>query len=310
MYKRRISRECGDVVDSITMLRKVYLTSHLPETSALPSPKTLPDVAQKMVAFQREKHTYKSDAPTLRPNPLEKYDRRDVKDIEGEDRDEEILADEPAGAENMEANETLALEDRYAGTIASLPKYVQRRAWRLLPFLLDKDLGGGELNMRDVLYDLTVKNVKRIHSQDFNALRSLYRQLDRDVTLPKSYYVRKLDILKPGGGGGEDGGGGGAAAKQSVRASILPSPPGQKNLPVVASTPRRDSTTPIFHSKATTPGTRSYGEDAGTTLLTSTPLASRPIGSATLSRKNLRKQRQRRQKQQQQQQQYKGEVWI
>ena len=43
----------------------------------------------------------------------------------------------------------------------------------------------GDLNMRDLLYDLVVKNVKKIHSHNLVTLSSVYRQLDSDLTLPK-----------------------------------------------------------------------------------------------------------------------------
>ena len=256
------------------MLRKVYLTSVLPENTTKLSPKHLPDVTQKMVAFQREKRAYQNEAPTLRPNPLEKYDRRDEREIGSEDRDEEVLADEPAmnRMEAAEDDDTLAFEDRYASTISSLPSHVQRRAWRLLPFLIDKDIG--DLNMRDVLYDLTVKNVKKIHSQNLGTLRVLYRQLDSDITLPKSYYVKK-PIAK--GDGSQMTG----PSKQSLRASLLPSPPGQKNQPRKAHSPQRVPSSPVFHTKSSTPGTRAYGDEAAAAA------AADPPGSRTADPTNV-----------------------
>ena len=72
------------------MLRKVYLTTSLPETSLI-SPKTHPDLLQSLTDYQKEKGAYRADAPALRPNPMEKYDRRRGEEMETETRDEEII---------------------------------------------------------------------------------------------------------------------------------------------------------------------------------------------------------------------------
>ena len=249
------------------MLRKVYLTPTLPGKSGdgphTVSAKTYPDVYQKLSSYKREKKGYLGPAPPLRPHPLEKYDRPLVEEgaIDVEARDEKIImgeGEEP-DKEQMEADEqdtTLRLEDRYAGTITSLPSHVQRRAWRLLPFLLDKDIG--ELNMRDLLYDLTVPGVKKIHSQNLSTLRTVYRQLDNDQTLPKTYYVRKT-LPKAGSG----------VVKFNKRQSMMPQR--EKFLPQVVATPRAAPTTPLFFSKASVVGTRTYGDEAPPPI-TSTPL--------------------------------------
>ena len=242
------------------MLRKVYLTTTLPETASVQA-KSLPDVNQQMNTYKREKDAYKADAPLLRPNPLEKYDRRgglEENTIGAEDRDEAIRAEE--GEEVAPAaDDTLFFEERYGATISTLPKHVQSRAWRLLPYLIDKDMG--DLNMRDVLYDLSVPGVKKIHSTSIPILRSLYRQLDADLTLPKSYYVKK-QLPREDGGRGE--------ARQTHRQSILASPPGRKNPPSLASAPRGTPATPLFQSKASTVGGRAFGDEMG---IFSTPAA-------------------------------------
>ena len=251
------------------MLRKVYLTPALPGKEGVGphtvSAKTYPDIYQKVRNYQKEKKGYLGPAPPLRPHPLEKYDRPldEEGTIDVEARDEKIIMgqgeEEEADEEQRKADEqdtTLRLEDRYAGTINSLPSHVRRRAWRLLPFLLDKDIG--ELNMRDLLYDLTVPAVKKIHSQNLSTLRTVYRQLDNDQTLPKTYYVRKT-LPKAGSG----------VVKFSKRQSMMPQR--EKFLPQVVATPRGAPATPFFYSKASVPGSRAYGDEAAPTA-TSTPL--------------------------------------
>ena len=198
------------------MLRKVYLTNSLPESSLI-SPKTHPDLLQSLSGYRKDKDAYRSDAPPLRPHPLEKYDRRRGEEVDMEERDEQIIFDtRPAGEgdDNMD-DDTIFLEDRYGGLISSLPKHVQARAWRLLPFLLDKDTG--DLNMRDLLYDLVVNNVKKIHSHNLVALSSVYRQLDGDLTLPKGYYTKK-PLPRDAGG----------VVKHGAIQAMQPAPPGKK----------------------------------------------------------------------------------
>lgn len=237
-----------------TMLRKVFLTSTMPETAVV-SPRTLPDVTQKMESYRREKRAYQTQAPDLRPHPLEKYDTRGLSDaIQGEERDEEVLNAGGANDENVEIvanpDETLALEDRYAQMIAALPAYTRNRAWRLLPFILDKDLG--DLNLADVLYDLTSKS-KKLRSTNLGTLGALYRQLNNDMTLPKSYYVLK-HVPKQNLSRG-------ALPLHTPYQSMKSARPGTRNAPQVAPASRSAPASPKYHSKASTPGTTALGED-------------------------------------------------
>ena len=112
--------------------------------------------------------------------------------------------------------------------------------------------------MRDLLYDLTVPGVKKIHSQNLSTLRTVYRQLDNDQTLPKTYYVRKT-LPKAGSG----------VVKFNKRQSMMPQR--EKFLPQVLATPRGTPATPFFYSKASVPGSRTYGDEAAPAA-TSTPL--------------------------------------
>ena len=254
------------------MLKKVYLTPTLPETSGqFVSPKTNPDVVQKLDSYRREKQTYCSEAPVVRPHPLEKYDRKqeDSEDvIHAQDRYEQVMAIKENEAADMNVDDTsLATEARYEGVISTLPAHARQRAWRLLPFILNKDIG--DLNIRDVLYDLCVKNVKKIHSTNWATLRSLYRQLDMDMTLPKHYFVKK-PLPRNGTAAGS------SIVKHSVRQSMMITPPGKRNLPSQAPPPRSSPIESLHHTKASSIGGTSLGDELGASgishRMTSTPI--------------------------------------
>ena len=261
------------------MLRKVYLTNSLPETSLI-SPKTHPDLLQSLAGYQKEKGAYRADAPTLRPHPMEKYDRRRGEDVEAETRDEEIIYNtRPEDVGDLGEEDSLLIEHRYAGLVHSLPKHAQQRAWRLLPYLLDKDMG--DLNMKDVLYDLVVKNVKKLRSQNLATLSSIYRQLDGDLSLPKSYYTKK-PLPKTV-----------AAGAHGVREAMNTAPPGRRNLPPIAPLLRAHHVTPLYHTKASSAGSRAGGDE----VVTSTPLGGAaglltPLTTAVRVRGRSRKKRQ------------------
>lgn len=263
------------------MFRKVFLTSTMPETAVV-SPRTLPDVSQKIEAYQREKKAYKKAAPELRPQPLEKYDARGVTDaLHTDERDEEVHNagrgrgaggdddDEAEMGENLD--DSVALRDRYGQMITALPQYIQKKAWRLLPYILDKDIG--DLQIAHVLYDLTSR-ARVLRSKNLGTLAALYRQLNTDVTIPKNYYVQK-HLPKP--------------ARQSLAAhtpwqSGLRSRPGARNAPQVAAVSRTYPATPTYHSKASTIGTTAAGEDFSSSFHTmfSDPNFAGPESATTL----------------------------
>ena len=224
-------------------LRKMFLSTKVPEVATF-VPRQYPDIVQKLDAFRKEKEEYKHPAPTLRPNPLEKYDRRagppaDDNEIDAEAREEEL--DNLANERDINNSLDQTTEVNYEELIESLPSYVRAKARRLYPYLLDKDIG--DLEMSDVLYDLVAVNAKRFRSKNLNTLASVYSQLNADVHLPKSLFtIKKLPENR------------GASAAHTPEEAIRVGMPGRRNLPSSAPLSRNEPSSPRYHSKASTPG--------------------------------------------------------
>lgn len=166
------------------MLRKVYLSKSLPQDSLISH--ALPDVKQSMDAYRQSKSDFTNEAPEIHPQPLEKYEGRKTKiEITSKERENEVL-DKPDSDEEA---------DSYEEMILTLPQAARRRAVRLLPFVLK--INYGNLNLRDLLYDLAVPRVTRIKSNNRELLESVYRQLENNPSLPRQYYVHKLSPKTP-----------------------------------------------------------------------------------------------------------------
>lgn len=170
------------------MLRKVYLTKTLPQDSLISQ--TLPDVKQLMDTYREGKNDFMNEAPEIHPQPLEKYEGRKTKiEVTSNERSNAIenLHDDDAYSD-VEEDDVDA--DTYDDMIMSLPQHVRIRAGKLLPFVLKTNYGN--LRLRELMYDLTVPNVKKILSKDRSMLESVYRQLSKMPNLKRQYYVNKL----------------------------------------------------------------------------------------------------------------------
>lgn len=168
------------------MLRKVYLTKSLPQETLISH--SLPDVKQMMDNYKQNKRDFMNEAPEIHPQPLEKYEGRKTK-IEIQDKER---ADEIQGIDEVEDEDD---GKNYEDMFLTLPQASRKRAKRLLPYVLKVNYGN--LKLRDLLYDLCVPRVKTIKSNNREVLESVYRQLESNSNLPRSYYVHKLSSKTP-----------------------------------------------------------------------------------------------------------------
>lgn len=170
------------------MLRKVYLTKSLPEESLISN--SLPDVKQMMDAYKQNKSDFMNEAPEIHPQPLEKYEGRKTKiEITDKERNKQnLMLDGDEDEDNYEDDKN------NMELILTLPQSSRKRAERLLPYVLKVNYGN--LKLRDLMYDLSVPRVKTIKSNK-ELLESVYRQLDNNPNLPRSYYIHKLSPKTP-----------------------------------------------------------------------------------------------------------------
>lgn len=159
------------------MLHKVYLSKTLPANRLISQ--ALPDVKLMMDSYKHDKSDFTNDAPAMRPHPLEKYEVQKSKvEVNQQERDDvikDIVAVSPEDEEEM---------------ILSLPQRARAFARRLLPFI--QKVNYGDLNLRDLLYDLSVPHVKTLRTQNRDLLESVYRQLANNTSLSPLYYINKL----------------------------------------------------------------------------------------------------------------------
>jgi len=166
-------------------MKRVYLTENLPENTK--SASSRPDIQQKLESYKECKKDYANVPPAIRPYPLEKYQTNKADTIlSPSDRNEEI---EEAG-EKKEQSPSIRKTQQLMTIIDQLPKHVRARAKRLVDHV--SRVNTGDLDLRDLLYDLTVPNVKRIRSKNVDMLASVVRQLESDATLNKRLFLKKV----------------------------------------------------------------------------------------------------------------------
>lgn len=170
-------------------MKHVYLTEKLPENQT-GLDKQSPDIRQKIEAYGQGKQDYANIPPAIRPLPLEKYRTNKYEThITPRDRDAEISDPVDGDEDNGLDPETRKSEELFKA-VESLPKFVRSKARRLVPHLARVRVGS--LDLRDLLYDLTVPKVKRIRSQSLEQLASVYRQLESDSSMDQRLIVNKL----------------------------------------------------------------------------------------------------------------------
>jgi len=172
-------------------MKRVYLTETIPDNAIVSSgsgkrkTSAFPDIQQKLEAYNESKQDYANVPPSIRPYPLEKYqtNKHDTI-ITPSDRDEEIQAGESS------ADPTQRKTRELIQAIDSLPKHVRSRARRLVPHLAR--VNTGDLDLKKMIYDLVVPNVKRIKTERREVLASVIRQLQSDATLNQNIFINKL----------------------------------------------------------------------------------------------------------------------
>ena len=201
-------------------MKRYYLTNTLSEEDEVKPWKLAPDIAQKMQSHRRVRSEYKTTPPPIRPHPLSKYSSsgagteeqevetiyQNVRDRQIEKLDEEEeeaeAGEEEVGEEEakrileetmeMSGNDNISME-AIEWAAQNLPIHAQRRALRLMPYLVQVDIGDAA-ELPNILYDLTVPRVKKIRTRNLNLLRSVYNQLDTIRQLPSNLVIRKLAI--------------------------------------------------------------------------------------------------------------------
>ncbi len=169
-------------------MKRYYLTDTLPDKVKV-SKRMPPDIRQKMTSYQSGLQETRNTAPQVRPYPLEKYEtNKETRLISPvDDVVEEALSEvlpEPTPDPVQQKEEAI--------NINSLPANVRVKARRLLPYLNRVNMG--DLNVVDLLYDLTTQNTKKIKSHSKEQLQSVLRQLESDTSVPPNLYIRKIGL--------------------------------------------------------------------------------------------------------------------
>lgn len=173
-------------------MKRYFLTETLPENlvKGRNSDKLPEDIKHSLHTYNSEKADYMNRPPLIRPLPLEKYsiDKAPVNAV----RIDSITKMTPKEIEDRYIPPGTSSTMSTADVISRLPLTAQSRARKLIPFLeklpdikeLSKEL------LYKLIYDLTVKNVIRIKSNE-DLLHSIYRQLERDSDVDKRLYISK-----------------------------------------------------------------------------------------------------------------------
>ena len=161
-------------------MKKAYLVDTLPEefnTKSAP-----PDIKQKLEAYRNNKRELISEAPEIKPSPLEKYSINKIKETWNND-------DTMKDTEPIEMPAVTFTKSDIENVLDSLPKNLRARAKKLLPFVLQTNYG--DLDLKDLLYDLTNKKSKNVRSHNIALLDSVIKQLHGNHRVPKYLYVHK-----------------------------------------------------------------------------------------------------------------------
>ena len=173
-------------------MKRVYLTETLPETTKIQN--SMPaDIRRNLESYEETKNDLKNAASLLRPMPLEKYNvTKDQQIVTQKERMDLLGRDH---ALEQDAPSLIFPDTLKKFKVESLPKVGWAKARKLLPHLEKMDLSAVD-NVKDLIYDLTVPNVKKLRSQNREVLAGIYRQLDSDTMVPKRLYIKKFDLYK------------------------------------------------------------------------------------------------------------------
>lgn len=165
-------------------MKRVYLSEVIPSTELIHKQTLPPDVRQKLEGYHEEKDSYKNIPPAIRPHPMAKYETSKVETMmTPQDRAEEL--EEIAGSDD-----TPRKSKELDSAILSLPKHARPRAKKLAAYL--PTVNTGTLDIKDLLYDLTVPNVKKIRSSSREMLSSVIRQLEANSGIDKRLFLNKV----------------------------------------------------------------------------------------------------------------------
>ena len=169
-------------------MKRAYLVETLPEHYS--SKSTPADIRQKLDSYRMNKNEMINEAPEIKPSPFEKYTINKVKEIRDnskvQNQEQEFF--EPVDLQAISVKAQLSKSDADE-LIKSLPKSLKSRARKLLPFVLQ--LNYGDLDLKDLLYDLTNKKSKNLRSHNIALLDSVIQQLNKNPRVPKDLYVQK-----------------------------------------------------------------------------------------------------------------------
>ena len=171
-------------------MKRAYLVDTLPEQF---SSKYAPaDIKQKLDSYRMNKSEMINEAPEIKPSPFEKYTINKVKEIrnnnsKNQNQEEQI---KPIDLQSSSSNTGIELSKSDIEELTeSLPKNLRSRARKLLPFVLQ--INYGDLDLKDLLYDLTNKKSKNLRSHNIALLDSVIQQLNKNPRVPKDLYVQK-----------------------------------------------------------------------------------------------------------------------
>lgn len=267
----------------MSKLQKYYLVSGLPENT--PVPGRLPaDISEKMLEYKTEKNAYRFTPPKIQPNPLIKYQSEGRETVSQRQRQEQIQSgvggelvggendDDAEGAEdeldeaemqNLEQSlEELDDSQTWRDTIETLPKHARARAKKIIPWLTRVNIADAPL--ADVLYDLAVPGVKKIHTKNTKLLRTIYAQLETFRDMPTNLIQRKLGSEQESS----------QRIRRYARSSVY-TRPGYQNYPEMAAAP---SARIVLEPR---PNYRRWGvggDAVGSTL--PSPIARRTVGDS------------------------------
>ena len=172
-------------------MKRAYILETLPENYTAKS--LAPDIKQKLESYRKSKDEIFNEAPEIRPSPFEKHSITKTKEklSPGNIVPTPKLEDGNAPT-NQDGNFGLSKHE-FDDIIESLPKNIRYRSRKLLPFLLQTNYG--DLDLANLLYDLTNKKSKNIRTHNIAILESVIKQLDSNPYVDKNLYVQKFDLL-------------------------------------------------------------------------------------------------------------------
>ena len=178
-------------------MKRAYLVDTLPEQFS--SKSTPADIRQKLDSYRMNKSEMINEAPEIKPSPFEKYTINKVKETRNNSKvqtqEEEFT--EPINLQGSIGTKVQLSKSDVEELVTFLPKSLRSRARKLLPFVLQTNYG--DLDLKDLLYDLTNKKSKTLRSHNIAILDSVIQQLNKNPRVSKDLYVQKYSgsILAP-----------------------------------------------------------------------------------------------------------------